>query len=328
MFTRRTPIIENAPNQIASLEKQLIGGVEQWLLIRGHDRNNPILLWIHGGPGGAQIGFGRQYSSDLEKDFVVVNWDQRGAGLSYAKTISKNSMTIDRMVDDLIEIVQGLCRRFHQQKIYLLGHSWGTILALFAVKRHPELFHGYFAISQVVNMRENERISYEFALRSAKDTSNTKAFSQLSELGPPPWNKLSHDHVHNKWLQKFGGGIFHDGNVMNLLIKPLMRGSEYRFFDIIKWTRGQLFSMNALQKELLELDLLNEVEEIKVPIAFCCGRYDYTAPSELAEGLYKAIQAPDKRWVWFENSAHSPIIEEQDLFVQSIRNTVSEWQSY
>lgn len=327
MFTRKTPHIQNAANNIASLEKHMIGGVEQWLLMRGQDHNNPILLWVHGGPGTAQIGFGRKYCSDLEKEFVVVHWDQRGAGLSYSSTIPKDSMTIDRMVDDLIEVVQKMCTRFGQQKVYVLGHSWGTILSLLAVQVHPELFHGYFAVSQVVNMRENEQVSYEFTLRSAKESGNKKAYSQLNKIGSPPWNYLRHESIHNKYLQKYGGGITHEGNLVNLIFMPLMRSTEYRFLDIIKWMQGQYFSMRAFQNELLTLDLIQVVREIKVPIAFCCGRYDYTTPSELAEGFYNELQAPSKRWLWFENSAHSPIFEEQDIFLEFIRNTVSEWKS-
>ncbi|HEY2491329.1 MAG TPA: alpha/beta hydrolase [Paenibacillus sp.] len=326
MFTRKTPIIKNAPNNIASLEMHIIGGVEQWLLMRGHDHNKPILLWIHGGPGGAQIGFIRQYCSDLEKDFLVVNWDQRGAGLSYSKNITADSMTIDRMVDDLIEVVHELCIRFHQQKVYLLGHSWGTILSLLAVQRQPELFHGYFAVSQVVNLLKNERISYEFTLRRAKETGNKKAYSQLEQIGSPPWNKLRYDHIHNKWLQKFGGGLMYEGNLMNLLFKPLLWSTEYRLLDIIKWMRGQYFSMSILQKESLKLDFSQNVREIKVPIAFCCGRHDYTAPSELAESFYNGLDAPSKRWLWFEKSAHTPMLEEQEEFMKFIRNTVIEWQ--
>lgn len=179
MFIRKTPRIENATHSIAFLEKHLIGGINQWLLIRGQDSRKPILLWIHGGPGAAQIGFNRHYCTDLEQDFIVVNWDQRGAGLSYSSRIPPETMNIDQMVDDLIEIVKQLCSRFQQQKVYLLGHSWGTILSILAVKRYPELFHGYFSVCQLVNFSENERASYEFTLRQAQETANKKAHIQL-----------------------------------------------------------------------------------------------------------------------------------------------------
>jgi pimeloyl-ACP methyl ester carboxylesterase len=326
LFTRNTPIIPGASNSIASLEKLTIGGVDQWILLRGYDLTKPILLWVHGGPGGAQIGFIRQHITELEKDFLVVNWDQRGAGLSYSSSIPVESMTIDRMVTDLIEVVQMLCTRFHQEKVYLLGHSWGTILSLLAIQRRPELFLGFFSISQVVNVKENERISYEFTLRRSKEIGNEKAYSQLVRLGPPPWNNLRSDHVHNKWLQELGGGLIHQGSFMSQLLRPILSSTEYRLFDLIKWLRGQIFSMNVFKEELMNLDFFQTVREIQVPVAFCCGRHDYMAPSELAEAFYKGIQAPNKQWMWFEKSAHSPIFEEKDLFIHFIHDSISKWQ--
>ncbi|KLT17946.1 alpha/beta fold hydrolase [Neobacillus vireti] len=327
MFTNKTQTIPNAPNSIASLEKINIGGVEQWLLLRGHDQSKPIILWVHGGPGGAQIGFISRYSSELEKDFLVVNYDQRGAGLSFSKKTPKESMTIDQMVNDLIEIAGKLCARFHKDKIYILGHSWGTILSYLAIERRPELFYGYFAVSQVVNMKENERISYEYTLRKAKEIGNEKAYAQLEKLGSPPWKSLNSDRIHNKWLQEFGGGLVHTGNFAGTIFKSVMKSPEYRLIDLIKWIRGQIYSMNVFKEELENLDFFQSSKSIQVPIVICGGRHDFTAPSELAEAFFNQLQAPYKKWVWFEQSAHTLIIEEKDAFVQLVKETVNEWSS-
>ncbi|WP_026568457.1 alpha/beta fold hydrolase [Bacillus sp. UNC41MFS5] len=327
MFTNKTPAIPNEPNSISSLESMNIGGVDQWVLLRGHDHRKPIILWIHGGPGGAQIGFIRQYCSDLEKDFLIVNYDQRGSGLSFSKNIPKDSMTITHMVEDLLEVVDTLCSRFNQEKVYLLGHSWGTILSYLAITRKPERFHGYFAVSQVVNLKENERISYEYTLQKAKESGNEKAFAQLEKLGAPPWKNLNADRIHNKWLQEFGGGIVHTGNFVGTMLQSILKGPEYRLLDLIRWVRGQMYSMNVFKDELANLDLFQANNHIQVPIVFCCGRHDFTAPSEIAEVFYNQLQAPSKKWMWFEQSAHTVFIEEKEAFIKLVKETVNEWNT-
>jgi pimeloyl-ACP methyl ester carboxylesterase len=236
-------------------------------------------------------------------------------------------MTIDQMVEDLIEITGKLCARFHKDKIYLLGHSWGTILSYLAIERRPELFHGYFAVSQVVNMNENERISYEYTLRKAKEIGNEKAYAQLEKLGSPPWKSLNSDRIQNKWLQEFGGGLVHTGNFAGTILKSVLKSPEYRLIDLIKWIRGQIYSMNVFKEELENLDFFQSSKSIQVPIVICGGRHDFTAPSELAEAFFNQLQAPYKKWVWFEQSAHTLILEEKEAFVQLVKETVNEWGS-
>ncbi|MGG4511548.1 alpha/beta hydrolase [Heyndrickxia sporothermodurans] len=325
MFIRKTPAIQNGPNSIASLEAMTIGGVEQWVLIRGQDRRKPILLWVHGGPGAAQIGFISQYTSEYEKDFLVVNWDQRGAGLSYSKKITEESMTLERMLNDLIELVRILCARFQQDKVYILGHSWGTVLSYLAIKRYPELFHGYISVSQIVNWKQNEHVSYKRILKKAKEVGNEKAYRQLIKIGPPSWNKANFESIYNYWLQKFGGGVIHKGSFMKLFLSPLFIRSEYHFLDIIKWLRGQLFSKSLLKDEAEAIDLYQSGLSIQVPIAFCAGRHDYTCPGELAEVFFHKLQAPVKKWIWFEQSAHTPMIEEAESFQRFVLDTVKQW---
>ncbi|MEB6550484.1 alpha/beta hydrolase [Heyndrickxia sporothermodurans] len=325
MFIRKTSAIQNGPNSIASLEAMTIGGVEQWVLIRGQDRRKPILLWVHGGPGAAQIGFISQYTSEYEKDFLVVNWDQRGAGLSYSKKITEESMTLERMLNDLIELVRKLCARFQQDKVYILGHSWGTVLSYLAIKRHPELFHGYISVSQIVNWKQLEHSSYEQTLQKAKEVGNEKAYTQLIRIGAPPWDKVSSEHIHNHLLQKLGGGVIHKGSFMKLFLLPLFKRPEYHLFDVIKWLKGQWFSKSSLKEEAEAIDLYQDDLSIQIPIAFCNGRYDYTCPGELAEDFYYKLQAPVKKWIWFEQSAHTPMIEEAESFQRFVLDTLKEW---
>jgi pimeloyl-ACP methyl ester carboxylesterase len=155
---------------IASLEKINLGRQEQWILIRGMDITKPVILFLHGGPGTSNMCLLRKYTDELEKHFIVVTWDQRGAGKSYQAINPHSSMTIDRLVLDTGELTQLLCHRFNQQKIFLVGHSWGSLIGILSIQKYPDLYHAYIGIGQIVNMQENEQISYDWTLAQA----NTK----------------------------------------------------------------------------------------------------------------------------------------------------------
>ncbi|EKN70715.1 YbaC [Neobacillus bataviensis LMG 21833] len=313
MFSRSTPTIVSE-NAVSELKRLNIGGVNQWLLIRGENKNNPILLMIHGGPGAAQIGFNREYQQELEKHFIVVNWDQRGAGLSYSKKIPMGTMNVEQFLNDAIEVTAYLNKEYQKEKIFLLGHSWGSILGLLAINKHPEHFFHYFGVSQVVSMRLAEELSYDLVLEMARELNNVKAIQELSEIGKPPWGKLKHDKVHQKYLELFGGGISHDGKLVKEFVKNLLMSKEYTFFDMVRHVKGQLFSMKAMIKELRELDLKDVIQKVEVPVTFIMGKYDLTVPHSPTQEFFNQLEAPSKEWITFENSAHSPNYEELEKF--------------
>lgn len=317
MFIRRIHKIAKE-NAISELVKVRIGQIDQWIYIRGEDQNKPILLIIHGGPGAAQIGFARKFQEELERYFVVVNWDQRGSGLSYAKDIPDETMTIDQFVQDTIELTDYLRDQFGQEKIYLLGHSWGTIIGLLAVHRKPHLYKRYFGVAQVVNYLEAEKLSYKMILEKARQESDKKAIKQLSVIGVPPWPHLKHDRVHQKYLETFGGGISRDGKLVSKILKVMLTSGEYTLLDIIKHFKGQHYSLMKLQDEMRRLNLKNVIRSVKVPVYFCMGRHDLTVPSQPTRKFYDALQAEEKHWIWFEHSAHSPMFEEKSKFLELI----------
>lgn len=317
MFTRKAPQIYNQ-NSISELSNITLGKLEQWIYIRGVNEENPILLMLHGGPGAAQIGFIRTFQQELEKHFVVINWDQRGSGLSYTKKIPLETMNINQFVDDTIELTDYLINRFNKNKIYLVGLSWGTMLGILAVSHSPELYKRYFGIAQVANYIAGEKLSYKILPERAKIRNNKKALYDLIKIGPPPWKNLKHDRLHQKYLDEFGGRIVHDGKFIRAIFKELLRSKEYTLFDIVKLLKGQYFSMKNLQQEMRELDLIQAIKTIKIPCYFCMGRHDLTVPYQITEKLFNLIQAPEKHWIWFENSAHSPNFEEQEKFTELI----------
>jgi pimeloyl-ACP methyl ester carboxylesterase len=194
------------PGSIASLEKITLGGVPQWVLIRGDDAKNPILLKLHGGPGQAEmatVGLNRL----LEKDFVVVEWDQRGAGKSAGAIEPVVGMTIDQFVDDTHALAQMLLARFHQPKLILVGHSWGGVIGLKAVQKYPDLYRAFVSTGQIVNFAEGTNAGYGFLGQEAERRQDADALHALKEIGPPPYlgddGKTKRD-IYGKWLERYG----------------------------------------------------------------------------------------------------------------------------
>jgi len=312
----------SAPNGIESMEKVTLGGVEQWILIRGWDKSNPVLLHLHGGPGAADISMARFFDRELEKHFVMVHWDQRGAGKSYSPKIPKDSMTIGQLVEDTRELTERLRKRFNTPKIYLVGHSWGSELGTFTVSRYPELYYAYVGIGQVVHNSEAEEISYQFALDMAKESGHQEAMRELQEIGAPPYNHHDKILVQRKWLEHFGG-VSHIKIAFNDLIKMGLTSPDYSLLDGVGFFRGQVFSPDCLWEETMKTNLFESVPRIEVPVYFFTGRYDYNTPFELAERYYRQLEAPrGKQLIWFENSGHMIPYEEPEKYSDMLINKV------
>lgn len=314
----RTPKIEGK-NSVASIHKIELGGLEQFIMVRGKDVHNPILLFLHGGPGYPQISFARKYQKELEESFVVVNWDQRGSGMSYSHDIPKESMNRSHFIEDTKELIEYLCVKYNKEKVFLVGHSWGSELGLHVVNKYPERVAAFISIGQVVNGLENEVISYDYVLKMAKENNNKKALDELMRIGKPPYsNKVSDTVTQRKWLGKYGG-VERKVNTLNDIILGSIFSPEYTGIGGIKFALGSKFTAETMWGQNLELDFIRDISEVKVPIYFCAGRYDYNTPSILIEKYYNEIIAPDKELIWFEESAHFPHFEETEKFAQLAR---------
>jgi pimeloyl-ACP methyl ester carboxylesterase len=280
------------PGSIASLEKIDLNGVEQWILIRGHDTSKPVILFLHGGPGGADIVWRELFiSEELEKNFVVVLWDQRGAGKSFSKDLTDEEMRPDKFVEDTIALTNHLRDRFKQDKIFLLGHSWGSGLGFLTIMKYPEypqLYHAYIAASEAADWNRRQNISYEWTLDRARDKYNKKAINALEKLEPFDPTDAKHLGVKNRWLSEFGGEF----NLSNrelaqryeeYLIKG--QGPEYSRADAKKWMQGHGWSSKTVGIEAAEsgYNLFRDLPEVRIPLFFFTGRYDYQTPGSLAE---------------------------------------------
>ena len=314
------------PNGLAVLEQVPVNDTQQWILIRSENVANPVVLFVHGGPGTAQLTLMRNNTQRLEKYFTVVNWDQRRAGKSFAAGRDDEEMTRGQFVDDVLDLSSYLAKRFHRSQILLVGHSWGSVIGLLAVSKRPELFSAYVGIGQMSRMAESERLSYEWTLEQSRRARDTPSVRTLTEIGPPPYagsNWQSKFMTERRILGKYGGEYYESAiGALGVVLKNVVFSREYTMVDRINFFRGIFQSVKTLYPELSRTDLFVEVPEVKIPVYFCLGRHDYEVPSVLSAKYFEAVKAPRKQLVWFERSSHMPNTEEKDKFNEFMINTV------
>tara|TARA_B100000315_G_scaffold120687_1_gene110562 strand:+ start:272 stop:1339 length:1068 start_codon:yes stop_codon:yes gene_type:complete len=310
-------------NCINEIRKVEIGTVDQYLLIRGHDRSNPVLLFIHGGPGQSEIGYIRRYQENLEEDFVVVRWDQRGAGLSKINDDSYDSLSLELFMSDTDEVTDYLRESFSSDKVVLAGHSWGSVLGLLSAYAHPEKYHMYFGIGQFVQGGTSEDIGYDFVLKQAENEGNEEALKELKAIGPPPYSGVDEVSIQRRWLALLGG-VFHsepEVSMMNIM-KSLFLSPEYDLSTKLKYNSRIMASIEVMLDEVWAVDFLDDVHSLEIPFFFFAGKYDYATPSSLVKQLFDQIEAPLKEFVLFEDSAHLPQVEETERFNAEVKRVV------
>jgi pimeloyl-ACP methyl ester carboxylesterase len=322
MVNRRT---ENnyTENGISELFPMELGSYKQWVMIRGENKKNPLLLFLHGGPGTANIGVAADTQKLLEEKFVVVNWDQLGAGLSYNKRIPKEALTVSKMVEYTNELIQYLLQRFQKKKLYLVGHSWGSVIGILVAQKYPENIEKYIGVSQVVDGRLNEKYAYEYCLKCAARENNKKAIKQLKKIGEPPYSDwMKGLQIRSNWSNKFGATI-KNGSLAKIYMGKMLKSTEYKLIDIYNFMSGFTLSLKYIWPEVMELNLFEQVGELKVPAYFFLGRNDYQAPGSIAESYIKALRAETKEIIWFEKSAHMCNIEEEKKFALEMQKLIS-----
>ena len=304
------------PGSVATMTDAVIGGVEQRLWFRALNVADPAVILLHGGPGASETALFRHYNADLERRFLMVYWDQRGTGRSYRGGIPPASMTIEQFVRDLDQVVDLVRTRFRKDTVVLLGHSWGSALGILYASRFPEKVAAYVGVAQVADMREGERLSYEFARREAARRNHRGAMRALEGIGAPP-HDVEEMLTSRKWVERFGGA-FHANLSTGKLIWAALRTDEANLVDLIRFGRGNRFSLEHLWDEFREFEADGRLVSFRTPIVFLLGRHDWQVPAVLAAGYFERIEAPSKRLVWFEQSAHNPPFEEPEAFNRTL----------
>ncbi len=307
----------SSANGINVLEQVELAGVKQWISIRGTDINNPVLLFLHGGPGSANLAKLRVQCPALEEHFVVVSWDQRGAGKTYTLRSGVQDLTLAQLRADTHALVTYLRDRFGGEKIYLMGFSWGTALGLWTVHDYPEDFHAFISVGQMVNWQAGEALSLAYVQQIAREQNHKKAQQELTGIDPAyladDWYAQQQRQRH--WLLAFGG-VYHTTNSYNHEAWMLFTAPEYSLVDFALWPLAQSQSLKQLTPELRELDFAASVPQIEVPIYFLVGRHDYNTPFELTQLYYEQLQATQgKHFIWFEESAHDIFFDQPETLV-------------
>ncbi|HHW30053.1 MAG TPA: alpha/beta hydrolase [Clostridiaceae bacterium] len=312
-------------NSIAELREIELNGRKQWISLRGWDKNAPVLLFLAGGPGGTQMATVRHELAELEKYFVVVNWDQPGSGKSYNAEKTKN-ITAQTYIQDGYALTEYLKKRFSQEKIYLVGESWGSALGIFLIDRYPESYHALIGTGQMIAFAETERMDYAKALEIAQSKGDTAVIERLLANGEPPYygkdvtwksavylNYLSAYMAANPNIHNPGYNTFRD-----------IFSSEYGLFDKINYFRGIINTYNHVYQQLYTIDMRTDFTKLDVPVYFFLGRHDVNAPTVLVEEYIQVLDAPDKEIIWFEHSGHSPWVNEPVKFVKELLSCFSE----
>jgi pimeloyl-ACP methyl ester carboxylesterase len=291
-----------------------IGGIEQWLQIGGQAPDHPVLLFLHGGPGGTSVPVAAAWRP-WEDHFAVVHWDQRGAGRTFAKNgeAGCGRLTIELMVKDAIEVAGFLISHLAQPKILLVGHSWGTALGIHMLKRRPELFSAFVGTGQLVNMRKNEEYNYRRQMEQAERLGNEEAVRALRAIGPPPFPDRSSLIILREWADRLAEG---DGDSPEP--RPSPRAADFKAEDVATMQQGAEFSRKALYQELRQVDLPSLGLKFEVPIFFFEGTHDQQTPMELAQPYYDAIEAPQKGFVRFEGCHHFVVFNRPDAFLREL----------
>ena len=299
-----------------------INGIQQWIYYMGKDTTKPIILFLHGGPGTTETPFLEKFNSNLKDNFIVACWEQRGAGKSYHRKIPDSTMTMEQFILDTYEVTQYLKKKFNREKIYLMGHSWGTLLGIRTVKRYPTDYKAYFAIAQTSNAYQEEKIIYNWLLEKAAEEPNKKAIKQLNKIGKPENDKrLSFQDMSTKikWVNYYGGASFHNNKKgFNKLAKTVIGAKMYSFSDKLKYLKSEKFTLRFLYAQIADINLKNEIDSLEVPLVFFHGAGDYQVPIKVARDYYEFISAPYKSFIQFNNCAHGLLIEQPGKFKKEL----------
>ena len=320
MLRRSTPPIvdelgRSVPGSVARLERVRLGGVQQWLVLRGHRQDGPILLFLAGGPGGSEIGWVRTFNGELEHSFVVVNWDQRGAGKSYRLLTRRSSLRPERYVDDAVDLAERLHVMFPGQPLHLIGHSWGAVLGILAAQRRPDLFASFVGVGTVVAVAENDRVSWEWTRARAEEAAQARTVTRLVRNGPPPYSGLRAGlkyHAISGGAEQFNdypSNPYRQHSTATALHIP-----EYSHLDWLRVLLGFNRGTATTYQGILDLDLRRDVPDLAIPAYFAHGRHDIHAWGYLAEDYVTSLRAPHKELIWFADSGHSPCFEEPAKF--------------
>ena len=296
-----------------------IGGIEQWISIRGQDRKNPIIVFVHGGPGLASSPFPRDFLYAWTRDFTMVRWDQRGSGKTYGRSGPVGpSVTVERMALDGIEVTELVRARLHKPKVVLLGLSWGSVLGVRMAKRRPDLFYAYVGTGQSVNQRKYKVLAYAELVEEARTRRDSKAVAELTANGPPPYTSVSKAAVHTKWANAYEPGQPSGWSLASLILFESEAGS----MDVRDYMRGIRTSEDHFRDASDADDLPSLGTEFGVPFFVFQGATDHVTAVRPVQDYMESIKAPRKELVLIPNAGHNVMVTRSEEFLKLLRERV------
>ena len=313
------------PTGVQETFEVTLGGARQVVNVRGSDRDNPILIFVHGGPGAVEMPFAWAFQRPWEDVFTVVQYDQRGAGRSYPlndPAALAPTMTVERYRDDAVELIELLKKRYAKRKVVLMGHSWGSIVGLSVAVKRPDLLHAYVGVGQGIDFREGEKAGMAWTRAKALAAGNSEAVAAIDALAPYPQSEFTIAKA-DGW-RKYAipyGSLMYNKPDLNLYFQTPRLSPEYTEADRKAWGKGSEFSVTTLWPRLADVSF-TKVKKVEVPLVFLLGRHDYTVPSPVAAQWFGQVKAPSKKLVWLEHSAHMPMVEEPGHFFAALLRDV------
>jgi len=300
-----------------------IDGHKNGMFIESSNLKNPILLFLHGGPGFPQYASIKKSRLTWEEDFTVCYWEQRGTGMSY-NTSTQGIVTLERLVLDTVRVTEFLKGKFNQEKIYICGHSWGTLLGSIVASKYPQHYIAYIGIGQLGRHFESNKHTYEFLLETANKHGDKKAEKDIRSVtfDVDFYKNQGYRRILGRYLNKFGGGTKRTGYSNWQGMKEMLTCSQYSWKERLNIPKGIFFSYNALGETMAKVDTSLLAPHFDIPVFIIQGLYDYQTSYKEAQRFYEKIEAPLKKFHTFENSAHSPFLEEKERFLQLLRTEV------
>ena len=314
----------NSERSLVEAKFVTVGGIEQWVQIRGEDTNNPVILVVHGGPGMSNIPVTNRSMRPWESNFTVVNWDQRGAGRTYMQggRSAAPSPTTEQIIQDGIDVAEYVRSRLNKQKIILLGASWGSIVGIEMARRRPDLFYAYVGTGQIVNMQRNEVVGYKRLMERVRAADDKSAIEQLEKIGPPPYAELSLMGAERQVLMAHPPAS--ERNVMSSAIRELLTAPGYSLRDAYDVIAAGMDTnhLDRLYVEFMAYDVTSKGTTFELPMFFLQGADDIQTPTELVVELFPTIVAPKKELVLIPEGGHLAIGALSETFHQELSTRV------
>ena len=300
-----------------------INGAQQWIYVRGGSKSNPVLLFLHPGPGFVATGLASGYQTLLEKHFIVVHWHMRGAGKSYSKAISKEKMSIALLVEDAIELSQQLIKHYQKNDLYIMGHSFGSLIGFKAVKKKPAIFKHFISIAQMTHVAEMEKRSFDFALECATKEGDSKSLKSLEQISRSV-DELTVDGIKKKQeiIHKFGGCAPGFDSILDLIRILIINPVEHSFSDVMKTFSGFKYSGAQLFTEACEVNFFEEISNVEIPVLMILGENDQISNPELVKSYFDQLQAPKKELIELKGDAHFSFLSQPEAFQNKLLETL------